>query len=90
VTCSPELSLALVVQVKSIDSTVEAGAQFQQMVNLECVADFAGHPDLNVSFTCNGAPYKLSLKIPISVNKFMEATDMNGDSFFARWKNLSM
>ena len=31
VTCSPTLSLALLLQVKQVDSTVEAGAQFQQV-----------------------------------------------------------
>ena len=90
VTLSPELTPSLQLQVKSVDSTVEAGAQFQQMVNIECVADFTQQPDLNVVFTCNGKPYKLALKIPISINKFMEPTEMNGDAFFARWKNLSM
>jgi len=44
----------------------------------------------NVSFTCGGAPHRLSLKVPISINKFMEPTEMNSDSFFARWKNLQM
>ena len=48
VTCSPELQPSLTVQVKTVDSTVEAGAQFQQMVNLECIEDFASQPDLNV------------------------------------------
>ena len=89
-TCSAELSPALSVQVKSVDSTVEAGAQFQQMVNLECIADFSTHPDLTVSFTVNGRPQKINLKSPASVNKFMEPTEMNGDAFFTRWKNLSM
>ena len=89
-TCSPELSQALVLQVKSVDSTVEAGAQFQQMVNVECVSDFSEQPDLAVSFTLNGAPQRLTLKVPVSVNKFMEPTEMNGDAFFARWKNLSL
>ncbi len=46
VTCPPEAVSALQLQVKSVDSTVEAGAQFQQMVNVECVADFNVHPDL--------------------------------------------
>ena len=90
VTLGPELTSSLQLQVKSVDSTVEAGAQFQQMVNIECQSDFTQQPDLNVSFTSNGRPHKLPLKIPISVNKFMEPTEMNGDAFFARWKNLSM
>jgi hypothetical protein len=45
--------------------------------------------DLNLSFSVNGQPHKLTLKVPISVNKFMEPTEMNGEAFFARWKNLS-
>ena len=90
VTCSPELSPALVLQVKTVDSTVDAGAQFQQMVNVEAVSEFNTAPDLNLSFTCGGAPHKLSLKIPIAVNKFMEPSEMNGDAFFLRWKNLNL
>jgi len=89
VTLSPELTSSLTSQVKSVDSTVEAGAQFQQMVNIECLADFTAQPDLNVNFTCNGRPHKIPLKIPISINKFMQPTEMVGDAFFARWKNLS-
>ena len=75
--------------MKTVDSTVEAGAQFQQMVNVECVADFQQQPDLNVAFNVNGQPHKISLKVPIAINKFMEPTEMNGEAFFARWKNLS-
>ena len=48
VTCSPELQHALTVQVKTVDSTVEAGAQFQQMVNIECIEDFSTQPDLSL------------------------------------------
>jgi len=90
VTLSPELQSSLTSQVKSVDSTVEAGAQFQQMVNIECMADFTSQPDLNVNFTCNGKPHKIPLKLPISINKFMQPTEMNGDAFFTRWKNLSI
>jgi hypothetical protein len=32
----------LVVQVKPVDTTVEAGAQIQQLVNVECVDEFVG------------------------------------------------
>ena len=90
VTLGPELTNSVQLQVKTVDSTVEAGAQFQQMVNIECTTDFTAQPDLNVNFTCNGKGHKVPLKIPISVNKFMEPTEMDGNNFFARWKNLSM
>lgn len=45
--------------------------------------------DINLSFTVNGQPHKMALKVPIAINKFMEPTEMNGEAFFARWKNLS-
>lgn len=48
-----------------------------------------GLPDLSVSFTYGNVPQRLALHVPLSVNKFFEPTDMNGESFFARWKNLS-
>lgn len=46
-------------------------------------------PDLIVSFTYGNVPQRLALHLPLSCNKFFEPTDMNGESFFARWKNLS-
>ncbi|KAG7153994.1 AP-2 complex subunit alpha-like [Homarus americanus] len=60
----------------------------QQLVNCECVEDFNGLPDLSVSFTYGNVPQRLALHLPLSCNKFFEPTDMNGESFFARWKNL--
>ncbi|CAB4064269.1 AP2A [Lepeophtheirus salmonis] len=60
----------------------EAGAQFQQMVNVECLSDFIGQPDIALSFTCNGTPHKVALKLPIAINKFMEPTEMNDEAFF--------
>lgn len=28
------------------------------------------------------------MKLPLTINKFFEPTEMNAESFFARWKNL--
>jgi len=90
VTCSPALSLALLLQVKQVDSTVEAGAQFQQMVNVECVNDFIEQPDMNINFYYHGNPTTITCKLPISINKFIEPTEMTSEMFFSRWKNLSI
>jgi len=90
VTASPLLGMAILLQVKQVDSTVEAGAQFQQMVNVECVCEFDQQPDLNLTFTSNGVSQTLACKLPISINKFIEPTEMNGEAFFSRWKNLSL
>ena len=40
--------------IVQVDSMVEAGAQFQQMVNVECITDFKTLPDLNLTFNYNG------------------------------------
>ncbi|KAA0203694.1 hypothetical protein HAZT_HAZT009710 [Hyalella azteca] len=77
------------VQVKPVESTIEAGAQVQQFVNCECIDHFEDLPEMLVCFTYGSVPQRLSLKLPLSINKFFEPTDMNGESFFARWKNLS-
>ena len=47
-------------------------------------------PFMDFSFIVSGRQQKVSIKLPISVNKFMEPTEMNGEAFFSRWKNLSM
>lgn len=41
-----------------------------------------------ISFVYNNIPQKISMKLPLTINKFFEPTEMNGESFFARWKNL--
>jgi len=90
VTASPELSNQILLQVKEVDSVVEAGAQFQQMVNVECIVEFDQQPDLNLNFSYNGEQQSVSIKLPISLNKFIEPTEMNAEAFFTRWKNLSL
>jgi len=45
-------------------------------------------PVINVSFVYNGVPQNVSVKLPVTLNKFFEPTEMNSESFFARWKNL--
>jgi len=86
----PELAEAIILNVKQVDSMVEAGAQFQQMVNVECIHDFATLPDLNLTFNYNGVQQQVNISLPISLNKFIEPTEMNGEAFFSRWKNLSL
>lgn len=85
---SPENATRLNVQLKPVEPTLEAGAQIQQQLKAECVDDYVDTPSLDISFRYNGVQKKISLKIPLTVNKFFEPTEMNAESFFARWKNL--
>jgi len=84
-----DLATKIVIQVKPVDATVEAGAQIQQLVNVECIEEFAEYASLTVLFLYNGVQQRLALKLPLTVNKFFEPTEMNSESFFGRWKNLS-
>ncbi|XP_024215585.1 AP-2 complex subunit alpha-like [Halyomorpha halys] len=79
----------LSLQIKPIEPVIDAGVQVQQMVNVECVEDYSGAPSMNISFIYNNVLQTLTIKLPIFINKFFEPTDMNGESFFARWKKLA-
>lgn len=45
-------------------------------------------PSLDISFKYNGVQQKFNVRLPLTINKFFEPTEMNSESFFARWKNL--
>ncbi|CAG0880184.1 unnamed protein product [Cyprideis torosa] len=89
VSLPPSLSQCMMVQAKPVDPTVEAGAQVQQLINVECIMETDELPNLSLTFLYSGLQQRLELRLPVTINKFLEATDMNAESFFARWKNLS-
>lgn len=78
----------LSIQMKPVEPILEAGAQIQQTINAECIDDYKDAPCVGLSFTYNNMPQKITFKLPLTINKFFEPTDMNAESFFARWKNL--
>nr|CAG4646035.1 EOG090X0109 [Macrothrix elegans] len=84
-----DIASKLIVQVKPVDATIDAGAQIQQLVNVECLDEFMEYPSLTILFLYNGVQQRLSLKLPLTINKFFEPTEMNSEAFFTRWKNLS-
>jgi AP-2 complex subunit alpha len=85
----PPLSNQLNVQTTTVDTVIEGGAQKQQIFNVECVTDFAEPPVLTLHFLYSTVPQKMDMKLPVSLNKFMEPTQMDGSQFFQRWKLLS-
>ncbi|XP_037373225.1 AP-2 complex subunit alpha-2 isoform X1 [Talpa occidentalis] len=87
--CSDSLQAALSLQSKPVDPTVDGGAQVQQAVNIECVSDFTEAPVLNIQFRYGGTFQNVSVKLPITLNKFFQPTDMASQDFFQRWKQLS-
>lgn len=88
VVLSDDLRDSLNVQMKSIGPSIDAGAQVQQVVNIECKSVFFQPPLLNIMFSVGGAPQQLTLKLPVLLSKFFEPTAMNSQEFFQRWKQL--
>ncbi|CDQ91528.1 unnamed protein product [Oncorhynchus mykiss] len=80
---------SLNVQTKTVEPLVEGGAQVQQVINIECLTDFIDAPLLNIKFRYGGALQNISLKLPVTINKFFQPTEMAAADFFQRWKQLS-
>ncbi|KAL0993694.1 hypothetical protein UPYG_G00111810 [Umbra pygmaea] len=74
---------------KPVEPLVEGGAQVQQVINIECLTDFVDAPLLNIKFRYGGALQNISLKLPVTINKFFQPTEMAAADFFQRWKQLS-
>ncbi|XP_078124995.1 AP-2 complex subunit alpha-2 isoform X3 [Sander vitreus] len=89
VSCPGELQPQLNVQTKAVEPLVEGGAQIQQVLNIECLTDFSEAPLLNIKFRYGGALQNLTLKLPVTINKFFQPTEMASHDFFQRWKQLS-
>uniref|UniRef100_A0A8C7HW48 AP-2 complex subunit alpha n=1 Tax=Oncorhynchus kisutch TaxID=8019 RepID=A0A8C7HW48_ONCKI len=80
--------LQLNVHAKPADPTVDGGAQLQQILNIECVSDFVDAPVLNIQFRYGGTLQNIAVKLPITLNKFFQPTEMTSLDFFQRWKQL--
>ncbi|XP_044125606.1 AP-2 complex subunit alpha-2 isoform X3 [Bufo gargarizans] len=87
--CSDELKANLNLQSKPVETTVDGGAQVQQVINIECLQEFVDVPFLSIQFRYGGALQNFSVKLPITLNKFFQPTDMEAQDFFQRWKQLS-
>ncbi|XP_019406606.1 PREDICTED: AP-2 complex subunit alpha-1-like isoform X2 [Crocodylus porosus] len=90
VTYPGELQSQLNIQTKAVDPLVEGGAQVQQVLNIECLSDFTLAPLINIKFRYGGTLQNITLKLPITLNKFFQATEMQSQDFFQRWKQLSL
>ncbi|XP_032894316.1 AP-2 complex subunit alpha-2-like isoform X2 [Amblyraja radiata] len=89
VICPGNLSAQLNIQTKPVDSMLEGSTQVQQVLNIECISDFVNAPFLNVQFRYDGDLQNISVKLPITLNKFFQPTEMSAEDFFRRWKQLS-
>uniref|UniRef100_A0A4W5NGE0 AP-2 complex subunit alpha n=1 Tax=Hucho hucho TaxID=62062 RepID=A0A4W5NGE0_9TELE len=65
------------------DPTVDGGAQLQQILNIECrcFTPVSTH-------RYGGTLQNIAVKLPITLNKFFQPTEMTSQDFFQRWKQL--
>lgn len=69
------------------DATINEGAQAQQMIMFEARKVFANSPTMRISYIA-GALQALTLKLPVTAHKYMDAADLTADDFFKRWKQI--
>ncbi|TSM20284.1 AP-2 complex subunit alpha-2 [Bagarius yarrelli] len=81
--------IQLKVHTKASDPVIDGGAQLQQVLNIECISGFVEAPVLNISFRYGGSMQNITVRLPITLNKFFQPTDMTSQEFFQRWKQLS-
>ncbi|KAF4083569.1 hypothetical protein AMELA_G00143270 [Ameiurus melas] len=77
------------VHTKASDPVIDGGAQLQQVLNIECLSDFVDTPVLNINFRYGGSMQNISVRLPITLNKFFQPTEITSQEFFQRWKQLS-
>ncbi|KAK0706734.1 AP-2 complex subunit alpha-like protein [Lasiosphaeria miniovina] len=69
------------------DTTIAQGAQGQQVVVFEAKKVFEKSPTIRISYLA-GALQALTLKLPISIHKFMDPAELSAEDFFKRWKQI--
>jgi len=66
-------------------NTIAPRTQSQQLLHVECKKAFTSFPILTVSFLA-GAHQSISIRLPISITKFIEGVKLGQADFFERWK----
>ena len=75
-------------EVKGLpESTISEGAQSQQMIMFEAKKVFDASPTIRISYLA-GALQALTLKLPVTIHKFMDPAELSADDFFKRWKQI--
>lgn len=69
------------------DTTVAQGSQGQQVIMFEAKKVFERSPTIRVSYLA-GALQALTLKLPVTIHKFMDPAELSAEDFFKRWKQI--
>lgn len=69
------------------ETTLAQGAQAQQVIMFEAKKVFEKSPTIRISYLA-GALQALTLKLPVTMHKFMDAAELSAEDFFKRWKQI--
>ena len=75
-------------EVKGLpESTINEGQQSQQMIMFEAKRVFDKSPTIRISYLA-GALQAVTLKLPVTIHKFMDPAELSSEDFFKRWKQI--
>lgn len=75
-------------EVKSLpESTIGEGSQSQQMTMFTAQNVFDKSPTIRISYIA-GALQALTLKLPVTIHKFMDPAELTADDYFKRWNQI--
>lgn len=69
------------------ESMLGQGSQTQQVIMFEAKKIFEKSPTIRVSYLA-GALQALTLKLPVTIHKFMDPAELSAEDFFKRWKQI--
>ncbi|KAL2195728.1 adaptin N terminal region-domain-containing protein [Corynascus similis CBS 632.67] len=69
------------------ETAIAQGAQAQQVIMFEAKRVFERSPTIRISYLA-GALQALTLKLPVTVHKFMDPAELSAEDFFKRWKQI--
>ncbi|AEO71121.1 uncharacterized protein THITE_2123189 [Thermothielavioides terrestris NRRL 8126] len=69
------------------ETTLAQGAQSQQVIVFEAKRVFDKSPTIRISYLA-GALQALTLKLPVTIHKFMDPAELSSEDFFKRWKQI--
>jgi AP-2 complex subunit alpha len=69
------------------DTTLAQGAQAQQVIVFEAKKVFEKSPTIRISYLA-GALQAITLKLPLTIHKFMDPAELSAEDFFKRWKQI--
>ncbi|GAO46139.1 hypothetical protein G7K_0378-t1 [Saitoella complicata NRRL Y-17804] len=84
---NPDKSALSITSPHLPSTTLPAEGQTQQMLNVECLGVFREAPTIRISYLA-GALQAVTLKLPVTLNKFIEPAQLGADDFFPRWKQI--